>query len=74
MPPNQRPLSRRLRRALIQLLDDFESGMRFPGHPQRPRTVAQKDKIEDSRADVDVDVDDFFAPALGVVGIPVSQG
>jgi hypothetical protein len=74
MPPNQRPMSRRLRRALIQLLDDFESGMRFPGRPQRARTVAQRDKIEDARADVDVDVDDFFAPALGVVGIPVSQG
>jgi 2EXR family len=74
MPPNQRPLPRRLRRALIQLLDDFENGMQFPGHPQRARTVAQRDRIEDARDDVDVDVDDFFAPALGVVGIPVSQG
>jgi hypothetical protein len=57
IPPNQRPLPRRLGRALIQLLDDFESGMQFPGHLQRARTVTQRDRIGDARDDVDVDVD-----------------
>lgn len=67
-----RPLHRRLRRLLVQVIDEFEEARTFPGHGQT--TLAQRDRIGDARDGVDGDVDHFFGQAPGMVGIPVHVG